>query len=104
MAAIPQVSKVTRLTASGLVFTGHVYLAALLIGTDGTNDPVVAVYDDVDGDTAGNKIIPANTYDASALGLNGVVFPFMLDCTTGIYVTISDLGTGEVMVAYREVD
>ena len=90
----------SRLTASALVKSGYSKITALLIGTDGSNDPVVTVYDDL-SNTAGTEAIPTCTYDASALGLNGVAFNAPIECQTGIYVEITNLGTGEVLIYYN---
>lgn len=91
------------LTASALIHTGAGFLFTVLIGTDGVNDPVVAAYNDTDGDTAGNRIVPLTTYDASALGINGFVLQFAKKFTTGLYISISNLGAGELVVDYRTV-
>lgn len=88
-----------HLTASTLVVTGRYKLCALLVGTDGANDPVVTIYDALTN-TAGTEAVPTCTYDASALGLNGVVFQRPIECDIGIYVEITNLGTGEVLVYY----
>ena len=90
------------ITSSVLVKTGYSRIIALLIGTDGTNDPVVTVYDDT-SNTAGTEAIPTCTYDASALGLNGAIFgrDGAIECQVGIYVEISNLGTGEVILYYN---
>ena len=92
----------TRLTASALVKSGYSRITALLIGSDGNSDPVVTVYDSTAA-TAGTEAIPTCTYDASSLGLNGVVFgrDGAIECQVGIYVEISDLGTGEVLIYYN---
>jgi len=95
-------ANVKKLTESGSVTTGVGVLFSLLIGTDGVNDPVIAVYDDTDATTAANRIIPSITYDASALGLNGVVLQFAKKFTTGLYVNITNIGSGEVSVDYRK--
>ena len=91
-----------RITSSTLIHTGEGFLFSLLIGTDSVNDPVVAVYDDVNADTAGNRIVPSTTYDASALGINGVVMRFAKKFSTGLYIAISNIGSGEVTVDYRK--
>jgi len=94
---------VSYLTASALVNTGAGFLFSILIGTDGVNDPVVTAYNDTDGSTAANRIVPITTYDASALGINGFVLQFAKKFTTGLYVSIANLGSGEVTVDYRAV-
>ena len=92
-----------RITANTLIFTGHGFLGSLLIGTDGTNDPVVTVYDALSA-VSGTEIVPTTTYDASALGLNGLETSYLKECGIGCYVEISNMGTGEVVVGYRADD
>ena len=89
-----------RITSSTLIKSGYSKLTAVLIGTDGSNDPVITVYDDL-SNTAGTEAVPTVTYDASALGLNGVAFNQSIECQVGIYVEITNLGTGEVLVYYN---
>ena len=91
----------SRLTATATVSTDPVWVGAFIVATDGVNDPVVAAYNDTDALTAGNRVIPSCTYDASVLGLNGFTLGFMTDFDTALHVTISNLGTGEVMIFYR---
>ena len=88
------------LTASGLVTKGRAKILGMLIGMDGVNDPTITVYDGLDN--SGEVKIPTSTYDASALGLNGVEKSYLLRCATGIYVEISGLGSGEVVIYYTE--
>ena len=61
----------------------------------------IAVYNDTSAGTAGNRIVPSVTYDASALGINGFILQFGKKFTTGLYVAISNIGSGEVIVDYR---
>lgn len=98
-------SKVKRLTTSGAVSANPCFIYAILIGTDGSNDPVVALYNDTDANTAANRVFPSNTYDASALGVNGAVFgDNPIYCATACYCSISNIGTGEVIILYRDKD
>ena len=90
-----------RIVANTLIYTGKGFLFSLLIGTDGVNDPVVSVYDYTDATLPATRIVPSNTYDASVLGLNGVVFKYAKEFNTGLYVKIADIGTGEVIVDWR---
>lgn len=90
-----------RVVESTLIHTGKGVLMSMLIGTDGVNDPVVAVHDDVDGDTAANEIVPSATYDASALGINGIVLKYSKNFTTGLYIKIANIGSGSVVVDWR---
>lgn len=87
-----------KITASGLIFTGECVFRGLLIGTDGTNDPTITVYDNTAD--SGEEILPTNTYDASALGLNGVV-SLDIHCKNGLYVAITCNGTVEVVPMWR---
>lgn len=94
------IAKTKELTASGMVYTGKCVLLDVLIGMDGTNDPAISVFDGTDN--SGVEKLPTNTYDASKLGLNGVVWQFARLMETGIYVLISiAAGDVEVVVGYR---
>lgn len=84
-----------RLTASGMLYTGESMFLDLLLGLDGTNDPAVSAFDGLD--STGREVLPTNTYDASQLGLNGVVWQFARKMNTGIYILIS-IGAGDVEV------
>ena len=95
-----QTVKSKKLGASGSVYTGKCFLATVLIGMDEANDAVVTAYDGVDN--TGNELIPTNKYDASALGLNGVVLQFMVECWEGIYIEITCSGTCEIVTHYAE--
>ena len=88
----------TKLSSSAIVVTGKCNLAAMLLGTDGVNDPVVTVYDGTDN--TGEEVVPTTTYDASALGLSGYMGKLLL-CDTGIYVEITCAGTVEVVIHYN---
>jgi hypothetical protein len=91
----------TRIIVSTQIHTGKGYLYSLLIGVDTINNPVVAVYDDVGGATAANQIVPSTTYDATALGLNGVVLKFAKEFVTGLYISIATIGSGSVVADWR---
>lgn len=94
-------SKTKKLTASGMAYTGKSALTDVLIGTDGLNDPTVSVFDGTD--SSGEEKMPTNTYDASKLGLNGVVWQNPRLMETGIYVLIAlAAGDVEVVTGYRE--
>jgi hypothetical protein len=93
-----------RLVASGSVSIKAVYISSVIIGTDGINDPVVTCYNDTDANTAANRVIPPVTYSASVNGMNGATFAKIKRYDNGFYVNISNLGSGEVMVDYRELD
>lgn len=90
-----------RATESTLIHTGPGFLFSMLIGTDTINDPVVSIHDALNGDTAANEIIPSNTYDASVLGINGLVLHFAKHFSTGLYVKIANMGSGSVIADYR---
>lgn len=89
----------TKKTESAIVYTGACVFRGILLGTDGANDPTITVYDGTSN--AGTEILPTCTYDASALGLNGVtgINPGIY-CSTGLYVEITCAGTVEVIVNY----
>ena len=93
-----------------VVVEGRGYVNAIIVVYHGVvinivlirchNDAIVTVYDDL-ANTAGTEAIPTQTFDASALGLNGVVFAHPIECQVGIYVEIGDLGTGEVLIYFN---
>ena len=91
-----------RLTASALVKTGYSKLVGYLVGTDGTNDAIITIYDATTA-AAGTEAVPTQKFDASALGLNGAWFGHegAIECQVGIYVEITDIGTGELLVYYN---
>ncbi len=91
-----------RLTATTQVHDGEGFIFSMLIGSDTVNDPVVAIHDCATGDqAAGNQIVPSATYDASILGINGVVFKISKQFTSGLYVAIANIGTGSVVIDWR---
>jgi len=91
-----------RLTASALVKTGYSKLVGYLVGTDGATDAIITIYDSTAA-TAGTEAVPTQKFDASALGLNGAWFGHegAIECQVGIYVEITDIGTGELLVYYN---
>lgn len=87
------------ITSSQAISSVSSEFVGMLIGTDGVNDPSITVYDNsVPG---GDEIVPTNTYDASRYDLNGVVLPFKVNCSDGIYVAITCAGNVEVTVFWR---
>ena len=84
--------------ANELAFTGRCFFQGFLLGTDGTNDPTITVYDNIA--SSGREIVPTTTYDASALGLNGAMIAVELECNYGIFVDITCAGACEVVVIY----
>jgi hypothetical protein len=91
-----------KITASGIVVNRKCILDGFLVGMDGSNDPTITLYDDNSAAT-GNEVVPTNTYDSSALGVNGVMFSNDgVRCEKGLYCEIT-IGGGavEVTVFYR---
>lgn len=73
------------------------------LGMDGSADVAITVFDAPTTTTTGmTEIVPTNTYDASALGLNGCSFPQGISCNYGIAVTAASAAWGacEVTVYY----
>lgn len=90
------IAPIPHISASAAVYTQRCYFRGFLLGMDGVNDPTITVYDNA-STASGDEIIPTNTYDASALGLNGVMFPGLgRICKNGIYIEITCAGTVEV--------
>jgi len=88
----------SRKTSSGIVYTGSCLLFHMFVGTDKTNDPEITIYDGTNN--TGTEVVPTNTYDATALGLNGFCLATPIKCGTGIYVEITCGGNVEVNIGY----
>ena len=86
----------TKLSSSGIVTPYNSILVGVQIGMDATNDLTLTIYNGVDN--TGTEILPTNQYDASALGLNGVVMPYGKHCPNGIYLEMTCAGTAEVVI------
>ena len=94
--------------ASGLVYNRPCWFTSMLLGLDRTNDPQITVYDTTNAPVPGTdeEKVPTNTYDASALGLNGVEKERRSYCHYGLYIIIEAPGGGafggsaEVVVGY----
>lgn len=70
-----------------------------LLGCDGAYDPQVTIFDSASTTTTGKtEIVPTNTYDSSALGLNGALPPVGIRCNEGITVTVAINASGDVEV------
>lgn len=93
-----------RIVESTLIYTGRCFLFSLLLGLDTVNDAVIAVHNDIDGDDATKEVVPSNTYDASAMGINGLVLKFAKDLSTGLYIKVTNIGSGSVVVDYRKAE
>ncbi len=89
-------------TDSGIVHSTWSIVFGFLLGCDGVNDPTVTIYNG-QSVVAGQEIVPTNTYDASALGLNGAV-GLNIYCPDGVYVTMSCAGTVEVLTYFTPYD
>lgn len=91
-----------RAIASIQVHDGEGFIFSMLIGSDTVNDPAIAIHDcATGGQLATNQIVPSNTYDASILGINGVVFKISKRFTSGLYIAIANIGTGSVIIDWR---
>ena len=89
-------SQSTKLSASGIVTSQPALMLGVQIGMDATNDLTLTIYNGVDN--TGTETLPTNQYDASALGLNGVVMPYGKHCPNGIYLEMTCAGTAEVVI------
>lgn len=88
-----------QLTASGIIVSAPAYLTGMLLGeTDGLNDCKIELFNGVNDE--GAVVVPATTFDASALGLNGFM-KLHIPCVDGIYCKITCAGATEVFVYYN---
>ena len=87
-------------TADKVAVNTACHLWGFLVGCDGSNDPTISVYDNATT-ASGNELLPTTTYDASALGLNGVSLPAAVMASNGITVSVTlGSGTCEVVVLF----
>ena len=93
-----RIATTDKLSASSKVADGPAILCGMLIGTDGSNNPTITVYDSTDN--SGTEVVPTAEYDASVIGLNGYAPGYGKSCKNGIYVEITCAGTVEVSVDY----
>ena len=79
------------------IYVGKCTYHGFRLGMDGTNDCTVTIKD------GSIEICPTNTYDASALGLNGEVLPDQaaITCETGLTAVVTCSGTFELVVTYN---
>ena len=94
---------VSKKTASGIVYTGECYLCGMHIGTDGSADPTIGIYDALSKVDA-SEIVPYTPYEADYKGLNGFETNYPILCSTGLFVEIVCGGDVVVMVKYRAKD
>ena len=87
-----------KLSASSKVADGPAILMGMLIGTDGSNNPTVTVYNSTDN--SGAEVVPTAEYDATVIGLNGYAPGYGKSCKNGIYCEISCAGAVEVVIDY----
>ena len=94
-------NKKVTMSADGVAIYGPCDILGIYIGgMDGTNDSTVSFYDNTSG--SGDEVIPTATYDASALGLNGVTCPQDgIPCQNGLYIDITSSGTTEVIIIFK---
>ena len=101
MASIYHRAIVWQGSASELIYTGQGLLFGMQLGTDGTNDPTVTIYDGLTA--AGTELVPTAAYEADYKGLNGFTCAYGKQFDTGLYVEITCVGTVEVAVDYRKL-
>jgi hypothetical protein len=91
-----------RLLATATITDVPALIVGVLFATDGTNAPVLSIYDNTDATDATKKIIPPVTGLTSSTQWVGF-FPNMpIKCRIGIHVVIGGtIGAGEVMVYWR---
>ena len=90
----------TTLTATGAVtgmlVPGKSKLFGFVVATDGVNNPTITMHDNTAA--SGTILFPATEFDASALGINGMMLPEPVALSNGIYVTITTAGAASVTV------
>ena len=85
----PLVAKPVRMTATGQVRTGKSLLLGFQVGTDGTNDPTITIYNGVAA-VAGNAVVPTQIYEASDNTLRGMIQAYKY-CPDGVYIAMPNI-------------
>ena len=88
----------TKLSATGTAYTGKCLFHGFILGTDGSNDPTITIYDGTDN--SGGEVVPTADQPADQKGWYGLIHYNCL-CRDGIYVEITCSGTVEVVVLWR---
>lgn len=89
-----------KLSASSLVYEGHVILASVIVKTDGINDATAVVYDST---SAAGKIVREFKVKAEEnFGGNALNFPIYLE--NGLYVSLTGAGASYIIdyIEYTE--
>lgn len=87
-------------TAAGAVTANAAFLTLFLLGMDGVNDVKCSIHNGTaDTDPV---VIPQNTYDAQAFGLNGVALTVRIPCPDGIYFDVDSGSNYEAVIGYEE--
>lgn len=84
---------------SGQVEAGRANLLGVLLGTDGINNVRFSCHNGVSN--TDQKVVPSASYDATALGLNGVMFTFLVHCPAGIYFNEESGSNYEAIIYYE---
>lgn len=112
---IKETTKTCRIAAASytaVVCAKPCWLTSMLLGGDRTNDPEITLYNSATTPTPGttDEKIPTNTYDASALGLNGVEKYHNSWCSSGLWLTVTAPGGGtyggtiDIVIGYNDTD
>jgi hypothetical protein len=94
-----RLARVKEMTTSGPVEANRANLLGVLLGTDGINNVRFSCHNGTS--SSDQKVVPSATYDAAALGLNGVMFTFLVHCPNGIYFN-EESGTNYECIVYYE--
>jgi hypothetical protein len=88
-------------SATVQIYTGAGLLFGMQLGTDGTNDPTITIYDNTAA--SGTELVPTAAYEADYKGLNGFTCAYGKQFDTGLHIEITCAGTVEVAVDYRKL-
>jgi hypothetical protein len=94
-------AKSVEVTASVQAVNEPCFLLGVLLGTDTVNDVSFSIHDGTDN--TGSELIPTTTYDAAQYGLSGVMFPFRVVASTGLYFNEHSGSGYECIIFYEEV-
>ena len=91
-----------KVIASGVALTGGGYLGALLVGTDGTNDVTISLYDSASA-ASGDELAPTQTIDGDSKRYNGFnLGGGAVYFENGVYVDVTCSGSFEIFLYTRQ--
>ena len=95
MKCFPHTQTIAAASYSGLIYSGGCWFVNFKLGMDNANDPLVTIYDTIVAPVPGTdtELVPSQSYDASAQGINGVEDDNSY-AQRGIWLVVTAIGGG----------